>query len=448
MRAYLALALVLLGCAPDKRGGGRVLGGRPDATAGDASQPADASSDDASVIVPNDAGSNPDSGQMLPDAGDLCLEGPEKRARSNIFYGTDLPSYVPLSTGQIQAVGNFFGCSGLLIAPTWVLTAEHCGLSAGNEFCIGVTPGNANVCISIARAIDHPSADMTLVELDQPAGDLLPSVEPVPALTESLDQTWIGRTAEAAGYGQQEDGDSDRREFVAEAIYDVDGDLVSIDGMGVHGVCFGDSGGPLMVIASDGSARVAGALSFGDESCVGIDNFTRVDTYLSWIESYTGPTIPTGPQPCGTVTTEGQCSSDRRRATWCGPNNELQNDSCGTTEICGFDTVTMGSRCIPASQDPCQGLTFEGECSSNVLRWCDGGQLFERNCPLCGETCLPTESGFNCVSSNCGDVDYLGKCEGNTAVWCNTDGELSELDCTNQGQTCGYVDDTIGWYCQ
>jgi hypothetical protein len=182
----------------------------------DAAQPSDGGAPaDSGMVEPKDGGAAPDSGMVAPDAGDLCVEGPEKRGRSNVFYGTDLPTYVPLTSGQIQAVGNFFGCSGMLIAPAWVLTAEHCGIGSGASFCIGTAPDNANACIGVLRAIDHPNADLTLVELEEPAADHLPSVQHVPLLTESLDQSWIGLTAEAAGYGTDENGGSDRREFTA-----------------------------------------------------------------------------------------------------------------------------------------------------------------------------------------------------------------------------------------
>ena len=48
-----------------------------------------------------------------------------------------------------------------------------------------------------------------------------------------------------------------------------------------------------------------------------------------------------------------------------------------------------------------------------------------------------------------GGIDYLGVCEGHIAKWCSHDGQLQELNCsmTESGTTCGWVDDTSGFYC-
>ena len=43
-------------------------------------------------------------------------------------------------------------------------------------------------------------------------------------------------------------------------------------------------------------------------------------------------------------------------------------------------------------------------------------------------------------------IDYLGECQGNVAVWCEG-GALQMVDCTEDGETCQYIDDEIGWYC-
>jgi hypothetical protein len=441
--------LIAAGCVPNGRTSARQRLSDAGVIAPDAASPM---KDAGDPMFPDASEPAIDAGQPVTDAGDLCIDGPSKPAptpRANVYYGTDLPSYAPMTDGQILAIGTFFGCSGLVITPTWVLTAKHCGLSPGATFCIGPQPDDPNLCFTGTRVADNPSGDMTLVELDRPATDLAPSVVPVPILGEDMDTTWIGRTAEAAGYGQNENGGSGRREFTAEPISDLDGDLVTINGQGQHGVCFGDSGGPVFVVASDGSVRVAGALSYGDPSCVGYDNFTRTDVYRDWIEGLTGPAIPPGPQPCGDITAEGLCADEGRRASWCGPNDELVTDACETNELCAFSPSVNGYRCVDRAADPCRGTTYDGACANDVLTWCDRGVLLSRDCGACGESCLPLDpSGFYCVASTCGDVDFLGKCEGDTAIWCNRNGQLEERNCAEDGQTCGFVDADIGYFCE
>jgi hypothetical protein len=391
-----------------------------------------------------------DGGVVPPDAGDLCLEGPVKPPPTQaVYYGTATPTHVMLTPGQQLAIGSFNGCSGTLITPTWVLTAEHCGLRRGARFCIGQQNDNPNICFNAARVVDNPSADQTLVELDRDARDLAPSVQPIPLFTGTLDQSWIGETAEASGYGQQETGRSGEREFTAQPIVRIQGNLITIDGEGRRGVCFGDSGGPLMVTAPDGTTRVVGDLSYGDPSCVGRDNYTRTDIHRQWIEGYTGPTLPPGPQPCGDVDVVGSCNADYTVATWCGPMDELQTESCEANQVCGFSPVEGGWRCLDRANDPCNGVTPLGACNDNVLSWCDQGVLLERNCGECEETCIPyenTEFGFDCIPSNCGEVTFWGECRGDTAVWCNREGMLEERDCGNSG--CGWVSDEIGYFCQ
>src|SRR5262245_24484463 len=46
----------------------------------------------------------------------------------------------------------------------------------------------------------------------------------------------------------------------------------------------------------------------------------------------------------------------------------------------------------------------------------------------------------------CGDVDYLGKCEGDVLVWCER-GMLMTHDCAADGKTCGWQDDRVGYNC-
>ena len=386
------------------------------------------------------------------DGGGMCGDF---RIGHFIYYGTATPSYVELQPGQIYAIGAVATngspfCSGTLIAPTWVLTAKHCQVSTNDDFCIGET-ATPSVCLPILRVVNNPdiNIDTTLIELTQEARVSLPSVVPIPIINETLGASWIGTMAEIAGYGEQEPGSPvpfGQREFSAEPIASIDATYVTVNGEGAHGACFGDSGGPVMVMASDSVVRVAGDLTNGDGNCIGLDNYTRIDTQQAWIEGYTGGGNPG--QPCGSVTSEGRCFSNGTQASWCGPNNLLVGETCTNGTACGWDAGANGYRCI-AGADPCGGVDGFGVCEGEVARWCDHGQPRVRDCATCdGQICdSNANTGVVCVADPCMGLDYLGRCNGNVAEWCDN-GAFASQDCTILGQTCQYIDDTIGYYCQ
>jgi hypothetical protein len=392
-----------------------------------------------------------------------------------IFYGTNNPTHLPMNDNQIMAIGTFWGCSGLLITTEWVLTAAHCELRTGAQFCIGMDADNPNTCFTADGVYNNPYGDMTLVHLNRDVRELSPNVEPVPILDIDLDSSWIGKTAEAAGYGTDENGYSGTREFVAEPIVRLYGDTMTIDGQGYHGACFGDSGGPVMVVSDDGSVRVAGALSNGDTDCMGQDNYTRVDVYRDWIESYTGPTISgTIPEDsCGTITYSGTCINGVLE--WCDGGTVLTRDCEACGEVCVF-MDGPGYVCIP---DQCNGLDYLGQCNGNIAEWCDNGNFRSSDCATYGKVCgyVNEQLGYYCVDveteeeisvppvepapepepdpeptgseespSACGDLDYYGQCNGDTAEWC-ADEAIQARDCSEEGLVCGLVSEELGYYC-
>lgn len=391
-------------------------------------------------VTPSDGGgAGPDAGgDRDAGGGDMCGD---TRTTRLIYFGTPEPQAMPLSPGQVIAVVSFDGCSGAFVADEWVLTAAHCRIRTGRELCVGPDPSRPNVCFRATEVFSHPDVDISLVRTDAPASSRIPELVPIPIITEALDGSWVGRIAEASGYGNQEDGRRGEREFTALEIIAIEPRSVVTDGMGVSSVCFGDSGGPLMGLASDASVRVIGTVSGGDMSCVDVDRFARVDVIAGWIEDRTGPTVVAG-APCGRVTPIGDCTGST--AVWCEAD-ELAFERCGGD--CGWNEGAGGFRCLDGP-DPCGGVTAEGECQGQTAVWCARGELRRRDCGACGEFCFNVEAvgGYFCGPDPCDGIDGLGECQGDVAVWCD-DGEIRQQDCGAMGLRCDYINDRIGYFC-
>jgi V8-like Glu-specific endopeptidase len=320
-----------------------------------------------------------------------------------IRNGTREPQVLTLTGAQKMAVGwlhprgrpssNF--CTATLVAPRVVATARHCTESqqGGIAFGIGLLPSNAAASFNVASVHQHPSVDAAILILDQDATQAGISIHPIPFNRLNLDASIEGRDVEAAGYGETYDRTRSGRYFAVVQLRDVRNSEIVVDGRGRQGICFGDSGGPVMTEDADGQVTVLAVESWGEPSCLGVDHLTRLDAIQDWIDEITG-----------------------------GP---------------AMDPI----------DEECRRLGFAGSCDGSVLNWCQDGEIQSKDCADEGERCeyVDDRTGYNCVEPDpCETVGSVGICDGDMVVRCRF-GEIVSVNCSDEDKTC--LSDAGGAYC-
>ncbi|AUS79624.1 hypothetical protein C1701_16125 [Actinoalloteichus sp. AHMU CJ021] len=185
-------------------------------------------------------------------------------------------------------------CSATVIAPEWVLTAEHCVASSGNSVRYGDLDQHAGTLVDQAPngVITHPSADLALIrlanEVDTEFTPLAPS-----------QQVAVGDTVQTYGWGAtcipapgqgEASCQSQYLKYANVEVTGVDGTCRG-DYRGGLGVCGsridgipagGDSGGPMFAE----SGYQIGVASTSDRRSVTV--YTHITPYRDWITQHTG----------------------------------------------------------------------------------------------------------------------------------------------------------------
>lgn len=197
-----------------------------------------------------------------------------------------------------------------------------------------------------------------------------------------------------------------------------------------------------------------------------------------------------GTEGCGAISYEGQCDGDIVK--YCD-NGAVKAIDCSTNGgSCAFASDKGYYDCVAASggtggssgdqgtggssggtggssggsSSDCGSVGYEGECSGDVLRYCDNGNLTTVDCSDQGRQCsFNSQAGFyDCVvadsasggsaggsgdppaTDECGTVTTEGECSGDVLSYCSS-GSLVTMDCATSGQTCGWDDANYYFNC-
>lgn len=283
--------------------------------------------------------------------GGALFEVPAEVHEGAVVGGTRLPTVVPMDADELRAIGWLHRpgeahkpfCTGSVVGARAVLTAAHC-VGPLAQFSVGAEPSAPLATVDVAQTWTHPRLDLAVLELASAPGLQAP-IAPLGRGVPTPDL--VGGFAEAGGFGQTRDPARQGLWFAALEVTQIRPTLIETHGRGVRGVCFGDSGGPLLVERS-GRPRVIGVVRSGESSCVMQDTFTRLDAADEWLSGRLAEAAawdpPTPAATCGELDFAGRCDGDV--LSWCDEaGRPARHDCAADGQRCAWGGFGVGRFC-------------------------------------------------------------------------------------------------------
>ena len=239
-----------------------------------------------------------ESRQLL--SADTSLVGPAAQTAPVLRIINGTPTSAWEGVGLLGDTSGYF-CSGVLIAPQYVLTAGHCAVGVANtqgRFKLGTS------VYSTSQVTVHPqynanaepdlSNDIALYKLSQAVTNVpsYPIYRSTPQVGQVLTLVGFGEGGTGATGGQ---GDFGTKRVGTTPIDAVTTKMIwwNFDNESESNTAPGDSGGPAYLNVN-GTYYVAGITSGGSKANAGLGDEsydTRVDAYAAWIDSIVGNVV-------------------------------------------------------------------------------------------------------------------------------------------------------------
>lgn len=363
---------------------------------------------------------------------------PVGRAEDAIINGardTKHPAVVALILGENSWGG---ACSGTIVKTDpkrrvgWVATAAHCvepGVSlviqaenywSGDAVTYPVIDYEADRRFSQQLSDGYDFAMVRIGGVDEST--------PVIPLATAPDGLSLGMRVTSVGYGVTHDGPTSQRHYVEKPIADLTGTLIGYD-QSESGVCFGDSGGPV-IAGSGASARVVGIHSFvtfsENRDCMGSGYSARVTSGLDFFDKELEKALPEptcelcekiatgGAGSCASLT--GACLENENCRGYyeCLANGKKQSECLSEFPAAeGLVTAAQSCVCVEACPEECGGTKAcarVGTCGYAFEDEDDEcGACIESSCCEEARDCTADVPCYDCLKSG----DEFGICKRN-----------------------------------